>query len=80
MLFDCLEFSEKLATTDVLYDVAFLVMDLDFLGHTGLANAILNDYLEHTGGVQQQRVCALAICCRERGTRSFPDTLDLGGF
>ena len=28
VLFDCLEFSEELASTDVLYDLAFLVMDL----------------------------------------------------
>src|SRR5215207_7287339 len=28
VLFDCLEFSEELASIDVLYDLAFLVMDL----------------------------------------------------
>jgi hypothetical protein len=28
VLFDCLEFSERLASIDVLYDLAFLVMDL----------------------------------------------------
>lgn len=28
VLFDCLEFSEELGTTDLLYDIAFLVMDL----------------------------------------------------
>nr|WP_245504357.1 hypothetical protein [Lichenihabitans psoromatis] len=27
-LFDCLEFNDDLATTDILYDLAFLLMDL----------------------------------------------------
>ena len=31
-LFDCLEFSEALASIDVLYDLAFLVMDLEHRG------------------------------------------------
>ncbi len=34
VLFDCVEFSEELATIDVLYDLAFLLMDL---GHRGLS-------------------------------------------
>ena len=33
-LFDCLEFSDALASIDVLYDLAFLLMDLE---HRGLA-------------------------------------------
>ena len=33
-LFDCLEFSEALASIDILYDLAFLLMDLE---HRGLA-------------------------------------------
>jgi aminoglycoside phosphotransferase family enzyme len=28
-LFDCLEFDSELATTDVLYDLAFLLMELE---------------------------------------------------
>jgi aminoglycoside phosphotransferase family enzyme/predicted kinase len=45
MLFDALEFDERLATTDTLYDLAFLVMDLDAAGHRGEANLLLALYL-----------------------------------
>lgn len=48
-LFDAIEFSERLACIDVLYDIAFLVMDLEHRGLRGLANATLNRYLDHTG-------------------------------
>lgn len=50
--FDALEFDEKLATTDVLYDLAFLLMDLDVRGQENAANIVLNAYVaaEPTGG------------------------------
>jgi aminoglycoside phosphotransferase family enzyme/predicted kinase len=47
-LFDCLEFSEALASTDVLYDLAFLLMDLEYRGLGGHANRVLNRYLDRT--------------------------------
>ncbi|MEH6526833.1 MAG: AAA family ATPase [Sneathiella sp.] len=43
--FDALEFDEDLATIDVLYDLAFLLMDLDYQGLSPTANRILNKYL-----------------------------------
>ena len=43
--FDALEFSEALATIDVLYDLAFLLMDLDARGDRQAANAVLNAYV-----------------------------------
>ena len=43
-LFDALEFDENLATVDVLYDLAFLIMDLWHRGLQAEANAILNHY------------------------------------
>lgn len=42
--FDALEFSEELATIDVLYDLAFLLMDLDYRGDRHAANVVLNAY------------------------------------
>lgn len=42
--FDALEFDVRLATTDVLYDLAFLLMDLCRLGLTAHANAAMNRY------------------------------------
>lgn len=48
VLFDALEFDPKLATTDVLYDLAFLLMDLIERGLMGPANAVFNRYLMAT--------------------------------
>jgi aminoglycoside phosphotransferase family enzyme len=48
-LFDCLEFSDTLASVDVLYDLAFLLMDLEHRGLTNFANLVLNRYLDLTG-------------------------------
>jgi len=48
-LFDCLEFSDALASIDVLYDLAFLLMDLEHRGLAEFANVVLNRYLDLTG-------------------------------
>lgn len=50
--FDALEFDERLASIDVLYDLAFLLMDLDVRGDRTAANIVLNTYVgeEPTGG------------------------------
>jgi aminoglycoside phosphotransferase family enzyme/predicted kinase len=47
-LFDPIEFSDDLATIDVLYDLAFLLMDLHHRGHDELGNGVLNRYLDRT--------------------------------
>jgi len=47
-LFDCIEFDESIATIDVLYDLAFLVMDLWHRGNKSGANLILNRYLDES--------------------------------
>jgi aminoglycoside phosphotransferase family enzyme/predicted kinase len=48
VLFDALEFDPKLATTDVLYDLAFLLMDLIERGLTRQASIVFNRYLSQT--------------------------------
>jgi uncharacterized protein len=48
-LFDCLEFSDALASIDILYDLAFLLMDLVQRGLGACANRMLNRYLDRTG-------------------------------
>jgi len=45
-LFDCIEFDDSLATIDVLYDLAFLLMDLWSHGMAARANLVLNRYLD----------------------------------
>ena len=44
--FDCIEFDEAIATIDVLYDLAFLLMDLWRRGCSDLANLVFNRYLD----------------------------------
>jgi hypothetical protein len=44
-LYDAIEFDEALATIDTLYDLAFLLMDLDRHDQRPAANAVLNRYL-----------------------------------
>ena len=45
-LFDCIEFNDKIATIDILYDLAFLLMDLWHRGFPELANLVANRYLD----------------------------------
>jgi uncharacterized protein len=45
VLFDAIEFDETIATCDVLYDLAFLLMDLWIRGLHRHANLLLNRYL-----------------------------------
>jgi aminoglycoside phosphotransferase family enzyme/predicted kinase len=46
VLFDCIEFNDALSEIDVLYDLAFLLMDLVFRGQGAGANRVLNGYLD----------------------------------
>lgn len=48
-LLDCLEFDDRLRYVDVIDDVAFLAMDLEFLGRPDLAGFFIARYLESTG-------------------------------
>ena len=49
VLFDCIEFSQVLSEIDVLYDVAFLLMDLGQRGCAAAANRVLNAWLDEAG-------------------------------
>jgi uncharacterized protein len=47
VIFDAIEFNEDFATIDVLYDLAFLIMDLWKRGLRSEANRVLNRWLVH---------------------------------
>ncbi len=49
LIFDCIEFSEKLRWIDIMSDVAFLVMDLIHRNRPEFARRFLNGYLEIVG-------------------------------
>ncbi len=45
LLFDAIEFDPVIATTDILYDLAFTLMDLIHFNQAAAANAVFNRYL-----------------------------------
>lgn len=49
LLFDCIEFNEPFRFVDVMYDIAFAMMDLEARGSKDFANVFLNTYIEQTG-------------------------------
>jgi aminoglycoside phosphotransferase family enzyme/predicted kinase len=46
ILFDCIEFNDLLSDIDVQYDLAFLLMDLEFRGRRAAAARVLSAYLD----------------------------------
>lgn len=47
-IFDCIEFSQRLRSNDVLSDLAFLLMDLEFRERGDLAARLLTAYTRHS--------------------------------
>ncbi|MEQ8966215.1 MAG: AAA family ATPase [Azospirillaceae bacterium] len=62
--FDAIEFDDALATVDVLYDLAFLLMDLDHRGLRALGNRVFNRYLEITGDDEGLALLPLFLSAR----------------
>lgn len=63
-LFDGIEFNQELANIDVLYDLAFLLMDLDHRDLRRLANIVLNRYLDLTGDIDGLFLLPLFLAVR----------------
>lgn len=63
-LFDAIEFSDDIACVDVLYDFAFLLMDLDQRGLRALASAAMNHYLDLSGDYGGLPALPLFLSCR----------------
>jgi aminoglycoside phosphotransferase family enzyme/predicted kinase len=61
VLFDALEFDERLATCDVLYDLAFLLMDLCHRGLGRAANGAMSAYLLAAAGAEDTGLAALPL-------------------
>jgi len=64
--FDALEFSERFASIDMLYDLAFLLMDLDHRDLVEQQNILLNEYLLRTDelNIAAVKLLSLFMCCR----------------
>jgi aminoglycoside phosphotransferase family enzyme/predicted kinase len=62
--FDAVEFNDDISCIDVLYDLAFLLMDLWRRSLRQHANAVLNAYIGETGDVQGLGLMPLFLSCR----------------
>ena len=63
-LFDAVEFNDEIACVDVLYDLAFLLMDLWRRRLPRHANAVWNGYLADTGDFDGICLMPLFLSCR----------------
>ncbi len=73
MLFDAIEFDPLIAAGDVLYDLAFLVMDLIERDLKPAANLVLNRYLAETQRAEDlDALAALPLVPRRCAPRSAP--------
>ena len=63
-LFDGIEFNDEIACIDVLYDLAFLLMDLWRRQLTRHANAVWNAYLNDTTDFEGVSLMPLFLSCR----------------
>jgi hypothetical protein len=82
-LFDAIEFSRKIAEIDTLYDLAFLLMDLDRRGLRWAANRVLNRYYRTREDLAALAALPLFLSLRAgirahvaataRGTQDDPD-------
>jgi aminoglycoside phosphotransferase family enzyme len=69
-LFDCIEFSDRINCIDVLFDLAFLLMDLLLLDRGDLANAVFNAYLDEQPETDGLQLLPLFLALRA-ATRSY---------
>jgi uncharacterized protein len=63
-LFDCIEFSDEISCIDVLYDLAFPLMELHHRGLAECGNILFNHYADLTGESEGLRVLPLFLSIR----------------
>ena len=76
--FDAIEFSERIASIDVLYDLSFALMDLLHRGLRPLANRLLNEWLWRIGQIpdatHEEALALLPLFLARRASiRAFVD-------
>jgi len=64
VIFDCIEFNERLRCGDVAVDIAFLAMDLDFNGRGDLSEHFINRYVEASGDTELVEILDFYKCYR----------------
>ena len=72
--FDAIEFSPRIAIIDVLYDLAFTLMDLCHRGLRRLANRLLNEWLWRMPGDHEEALALLPMFLGRRAAiRAYVD-------
>jgi aminoglycoside phosphotransferase family enzyme/predicted kinase len=61
LLFDCIEFNEPFRFVDVMFDIAYIIMDLTVAGREDLAAIFLSHYVEQTGDWEGLQVLPLYV-------------------
>ncbi len=79
VLFDALEFDEKLAEIDTLYDLAFLVMDLVHRGLQVEAAALLSQYAARLAPAEADAIGLLPVFCGVRALIKAMTGYERGG-
>jgi len=80
-LFDAIEFNRDFSEIDVLYDLSFLLMDLDYRGLGRLASIVFNRYFDITGELlaRSQALAVLPLFLSMRAAvRAHVDALQSG--
>lgn len=77
VIFDAIEFSDDLNCVDVLFDLAFLVMDLDHRGLRADANVVFNRYLYRSGDTEDLVIFPLFLALRA-GIRAHVSAMAAG--
>lgn len=79
-IFDCIEFNKRFACQDVVSDVAFLAMDLEFHKKKCASDIFLKNYLKYTGDFEMLNLLDFYKCYRAfvRGKVVSFRTLDRG--
>jgi len=60
-LFDCIEFNEPFRFVDTMFDIAYIVMDLEVAGREDLSKIFINQYAEESGDYEGLEVLPLYV-------------------
>jgi predicted kinase len=63
-IYDCIEFNHRFRYSDIVCDLAFLAMDLDFHGYPVLSRFLLKEYVHRTGDLEANRLMPFYKCYR----------------
>ena len=63
-VFDCIEFSRDFRCIDVASDIAFMAMDLDYLGREDLSKAFVDEYVSRSGDSGVEALLPFYKCYR----------------